>query len=158
MFENDRLIVERALPAHLLVLMSEQVRRRGFEFRADLVHNLNMAAATPLADLDEFSISRTAKTVDDAARTILHSLSPDDPRDGLYCCAMFCVVLVDEGLIKDPRSQAVLVSLLLLDDVQDERPDENGELAVWHERESQWRKQAKGMLTRAKLLGFYLRT
>ena len=40
-----------------------------------------------------------AKKVDELATSLLHAMSPDDPREGLYAGAMFALVLVDEGLL-----------------------------------------------------------
>ena len=70
---------------------------------------------------------------------------------------MFNMLLVDEGLIIDKGNQAVLVSMLLLDDVKDDKPDENGETAPWHAREKVWKLLAKKMLKRAEQLGLYSR-
>ena len=66
--------------------------------------------AAPMAQLDQFSVSRLARRVDDVARALLEDLSPDDPRHGLYCCAMFVLLLVDEGRLFDVQNQAVLVA------------------------------------------------
>ena len=76
-----------------------------------------------MAQLDPFSVSRLARRVDDVARALLEDLSPDDPRHGLYCCAMFVLLLVDEGRLFDVQNQAVLVAMLLMDDVKDDKKD-----------------------------------
>lgn len=153
---NDTVLVEQILPAHMMTLMLEQCGSVGVEARADLIHKLNNAAAAPLASLDMFSVSRIAKKTDDAARALLHELSPDDPREGLYVSAMLAIVLLDEGLITDPQNMAVLVGLLLMEDVKDDSRDVNGQSAIWKERERQWQKDAKNLIRRAKLLGYYL--
>lgn len=150
--------LEKAVPAHMLVLMIEACARLGFECRSDILMHLNNAAISPLAGLDEFSIARLAKRVDDIAVGLLTHLSPDDPRDGLYCCAMFCLRLIDEGLLDDKQNQAVLVSLLLLDDAKDDRKDVNGAEAVWRVDEARWKSKASDMMLRANLQGLYLRT
>ena len=65
-----------------------------------MIYDLLFRAASE-ALLDPFSVSRLARRVDDVARALLEDLSPDDPRHGLYCCAMFVLLLVDEGRLFD---------------------------------------------------------
>ena len=153
--ERDTQVIERCVPAHMLVLMLDEAKKAGFEIRADVMHHLNMASAAPMAQLDPFSVSRLARRVDDVARALLEDLSPDDPRHGLYCCAMFVLLLVDEGRLFDVQNQAVLVAMLLMDDVKDDKKDVNGQLAVWRVEEIKWKTAAKKMLHRAMLAGFY---
>ena len=154
---RDKTVVETALPAYMLCLMVEQVQKLGIDLRADVVQHLGRAAALPLAKVDELSVSRLARQLTDAAETLLHDLSPDDPRHGLYCCAMFCLKLVDEGRFPDARNQSVLVSMLLIDDLKDERPDTEGELAVWKFEETKLAAEASKLIARANLMGFYLK-
>ena len=153
--ERDQQVIERSVPAHMLVLMLEECKKAGFELRSDVMHHLNMAAAAPMANLDPFSVSRLARRIDDVARALLDDLSPDDPRHGLYCCAMFVLVLVDEGRIFDVQNQAVLVTMLLMDDVKDDSKDVKGQGAIWRVEEIKWKSAAKKMLHRAMLAGFY---
>lgn len=146
---------EACLPAHMMFLMMEQCQKQGLEMRADVLHKLNVASVSPMANLDSFAARRVAQKVDDVARSLLHTLNPDDPRDGLYACAMFALHLVDEGFIRDARNQAVLVALLLMDDLKDERPDVKGQGVVWGIREQAWKKSAGAMHVRAALQGVY---
>ena len=157
MRKRDLQVVETVLPAYMLCLMIEEAQKKGFELRADVIAHLGRAAALPLAKVDELSVSRLARQVTDVATTLLADISPDDPREGLYCCAMFVLTLIDEGRFADVRNQAVLVSLLLMDDVRDDTPDVNGALPVWRLEEAKWKKAAKQMLSRAHLMGLYLK-
>ncbi|MCL4743860.1 MAG: hypothetical protein KJZ83_00445 [Burkholderiaceae bacterium] len=152
---RDLTIIEQCLPAHMLFLMMEECKKAGFELRADVMHHLNLAAVAPLSQIDMLSIARLSKRVDEAATALLRDLSPDDPRHGLYCCAQFILTLVDEGRWLDARNQAVLVALLLMDDVKDDRKDVKGEGAVWRLEERKWQKAARKILRRAMTLGFY---
>jgi hypothetical protein len=152
---RDADVVERALPAHMLVLMAEQCMKAGYEFRSDVLHRLNMAAAAPLAKCDQLSIARLAKRIDDCAVTLLRDLSPDDPRHGLYSCAMFALSLVSEGRIEDKQNQAVLVSLLLIDDLKDESKDTAGNGAVWKFEEQRLVLEAKKLIGKSVLMGLY---
>lgn len=152
---RDMSAVELALPAHMMFLMVEECRKIGLELREDVAHKLNVASASPLSRLDTLSVARVAKQIDDLARSILHDLSPDDPRDGLYSCAQFCLKLVDERRINDPQNMAVLTALLLMDDLKDERADAEGMEPVWRLEEKRWQDNAGRMMMRAVLAGFY---
>lgn len=153
--EREKEMVERALPAHMMVLMLDECRKIGIEGRADLLHHLNVASVAPLSRLDTLSVARVAKRIDDTATTLLHDLSPDDPREGLYVCATFVSVLVDEGRIQDQTNQCVLATALLLEDAKDETPDEDGNGAVWKANLKGWEAKARQMLFRAVMLGLY---
>lgn len=110
---------ELALPAHLLWVMTDDVRKKGWIPRADVFEHLNRGAAAALNGLDQVSIPRVAKRIDDLARDILREMHFDDERDGLISCAMLVSKLVEERLYPDTTNQAVLVSLLLIDDAMD---------------------------------------
>jgi len=150
---RDIQVVELATPAHMLLTIMEQVQARGFELRADVVKHLGNAAILPFTKLDEVGVARR---VEDVAQTLLRDLSADDPRHALYVSAMFVLMLVDKGLYADPRSQAVLVSMLLIEDIKDSRPDVDGQGPVWRLEEQKWNEEAKKLLSRANLMGLYL--
>ena len=154
---RDQTAVERALPGLMMFVMMEQCTKVGVEMRADVTHKLNMASAAPLAKLDTLSISRVAKRVDDTAATLLRDLTADDPREALYVCAMFALLLVEEGRLDDKTNMAVLVALLLIDDVKDEEPDENGFRPVWTVNEKRWKDAAGKLMVRANIMGLYQR-
>lgn len=153
---RDQQVVELAVPAQMLFLMVEEARKKGFVLRSDAMQHLNLAAVAPLAKCDELSVSRLARRIDDVASTLLRDLNADDPRHGIYVSAMFTMLLVDRGLYADTRSQAVLMSLLLIDDVKDDRPDADGQGPVWRLEEQKWTDEAKQLLLRANLMGLYL--
>lgn len=155
---RDLTILERSVPPHMLFLMVQQCQKMGLELRADVLHHLDVAAAAPLSQLDTLSVARIAKRVDDIATGLLNDLSPDDPRDGLYACAQFILTLVDEGRLLDVNNQAVLVALLLMDDLKDERKDADGNEALWRLDEKRWIEKAKSMLRRANMQGLYTTT
>jgi hypothetical protein len=153
--ERDQRIVETALPAHMLFLMMQECTKIGLELRVDTMDQLNNAAAAPLAELDNFSVARLAKRIDDVARSLLNDLAPDDPRHGLYCCAMFALVLVDEGWLRDKGNMSVLVALALMEDIKNDAKDRDGRSAVWGLEERKWRKAAGSMHVRAALQGVF---
>ena len=154
---RDTAVVELALPAYMMAYMVEATQKRGFILRADVIAHLGRAAVLPLTRIAEASVSLMARKITDAAAELLRELNPADPRHGLYCLAMFVLMLVDEELFPDPRNQAVLVALLLLDDVKNDKPDVNGELPVWKLDEILWKTEAKKMLRCANLMGLYLK-
>jgi hypothetical protein len=154
---RDTAVVELALPAYMMAYMVEATQKSGFILRADVIAHLGRAAVLPLTRIAEASVSLMARKITDAAAELLRELNPDDPRHGLYCLTMFVLMLVDEELFPDPRNQAVLVALLLLDDVKNDKPDVNGELPVWKLDEILWKTEAKKMLRRANLLGLYIK-
>lgn len=153
---RDSQVVELAAPAYMLLYVMEKVAANGFELRADVVQHLGRAAILPLTKIDELSVARVARRVDDIATTLLRDLNADDPRHALYVCAMFVLLLVDKRLYADPGSQAVLVSVLLTEDIRDARPDADGQGPVWRLEEQKWLNEAKSLLQRANLMGLYL--
>ena len=154
---RDRAVVERILPAFMLVIAAGEAKKQGYLLRADVVHRLNMASAAPLAALDDFTIRRLARRADDAATSLLRDLNPDDSREAIYCLATFVLLLVDKGVLNDRQNQAVLVSLLLRDDARDAGKDDHGKAAVWRLDEAKWTRKAKDLLHRANLQGLYLK-
>jgi len=134
----------------------EECQKAGFELRADAQHRLNVAAAAPLARLDAFSVSRVATRVDALARSLLRDLSPEDAVEGLHCCAMFCLTLVDEGCLDDKTNMAVLVSLMLIEDAKDDKPDDAGNSLVAELKQARWRSAARRLHSRAALQGVFL--
>jgi hypothetical protein len=155
MKSRDVRVVEKALPAHLMFLMMEECQKIKLELRADVMVHLNRAAIAPLVRLDELSVARVARRIDETARILLRDLAPDDPRHGLYSCAMFVLVLVEEGRLTDVGNQAVLTAMLLMEDIKDERKDERGQGVVWRLEEQRWKNEAKKLISRSVLMGLY---
>lgn len=145
-------LTEASLPAHLLYLMACDIFKKGWQLRGDMVMNLNAAAAAPFtaAKQDPMLVAMAAARVDSVAKTLLHSISPDDPRDGLLSCAYFTIKLVDEGLLQDPTNNAVTISLALIEDATDEGNE-------WSSRQEGIKKDVGIMLSRARLMGLYCR-
>lgn len=147
LLSRDRDIVELALPAHMMFLMYEEMRKHDWHIREDVLQSLNIACAVPFGEADELTISRCAKRTDDAARSLLHDLSPDDPRHGLLDCCAFVLTAANDFLI-NPDSQPVLVALALMEEA---KQDAEG----WNYSEARAYERGKGILTRAILLGYY---
>lgn len=145
---NELHRVELALPSHLLVITMAHAEQKGWELRPDMLMRLNRSAAVPLVGLDHFSVARLAKRVDDAAKGIVFGLMNEHPCHPLAVAAQFICLLVAEGLFPDPRNQAVLASLLLLEDLKHEG-------AEYHYQEKLLMKEAKSWLLRANLQGLY---
>ena len=156
MKSRDVRVVEKALPAHLMFLMMEECQKIKLELRPDAMAHLNRAAVAPLVRLDELSMARVARRIDETARTLLRDLAPDDPRHGLYSCAMLVLVLAEEGRLSDVGNQAVLTAMLLMEDIKDDRKDDRDEGVVWPLVEARWKKDAGKLLSRCVLMGLYV--
>jgi hypothetical protein len=155
---RDSKILEMCLPAHMLILAIEECQKTGFTIRADVLHHLSVASVKPLASLDMFNVARLAARVEGTAVSMMRDLAAGEPRHALYVCAMFPLLLVDEGLLDDKTCQAVLVALLLMEDAKNDDPDVDGLRPVWSVNERLWRKEAGYLITRAQLQGLYTRS
>ena len=136
------------LPAHLLWLSADRLTREGWRLRPDVFVQLSRAAAAALVGVEPRRVSRCARAIDDAAVSLLRELSFDDPRDGILSCAMLTVKLVDESLYEDPTNQAVLVSLLLIQDAEEAGSDFSFDVRMLQNSVGK-------MLKRLNLLGYY---
>ena len=146
---QERERVELGLPAHLLFLTLEEVtRKKVYEFRPDIFIKLNQSAVLHLAGLDNLTIARVAKKIDDAAKTLISVPSQEDSRHVLACSCFWILKLVDEGLFTDRTNMAVVVALLLINDMREMGSE-------WLNDEAIASKTAGTMLQRAKLLGYY---
>jgi hypothetical protein len=121
--QKEHRAVELGLPAHLLWLCADRLRKEGYALRPDVFINLSNAAAAALAGLPRAVIVPVAKQIDEVATMVLRELSFDDLRDGIMSCAMLTLKLVDERLFLDPTNQAVLVSTALAQDAMDAGSD-----------------------------------
>lgn len=148
---QEKSVVETSLPAMMLGLMAEKCLEAGFEFRSDILKRLNVAAVAPLSGLgNDLSVSRVAKRLDDASRALLNDMSPDSPQHGLYVCAMLILLLVDGQFFADAKNMAVLVALLLMNELRDRGSD-----SAYVFNEVLLRSEASKTLGRAQLLGLY---
>lgn len=113
---------------------------------------LNVGAAAPLHVLaaDPAAVARTAKQLDDIARRLLYTLSPDDPVHGFYSTCMFAVVLVDEKKLHDQTNMGVLAGLLAMDDLREE-----GGIEKYTFKEPLLRAEAYKLLAAARKEGLY---
>jgi hypothetical protein len=153
---RDLSIAQQTVPPHMVMLMLEECGKLGFEVRGDVTHYLQLAVSAPLARCRAEEISRLASKTDSLATSLLRDLNADDPREALYITATFILTLIEENRWADTKNQAVLVSLLLLDDVKDETVDAQGQNPVWQANERKWRAKSRDLLLRANLQGLYL--
>lgn len=140
--------VSLAVPAQMMTLMFDECRKKGWVLRMDVVHKLTLSCGVPLRGFDSLSVQRLAKVIDDHATQLLHDISPDAPQDGLHIVAMFVLFLVDRGLIADVRAVVVVVALLLMEDIKDEKGE-------WPFRERFLKEQAGKLLAKANRRGLY---
>lgn len=136
----------------MMHLMSRGVVAAGFQLRPDIMQKLNVSSAAPLAKLapDLEAVKRCAKEIESVGTKLLWDLSPDDPVHGLYACAVFCLLLVEEKRIADPQNMAVLVSMVLMDDLKSE-----GYAEQYHYKEKLLTAEAHKLITKAIKAGYY---
>lgn len=153
MQNTERVITESVFPCHLLWVATAETRKLGYSLRMDVQDKLNTGAAVPLARLKPLAISRVASKVDSLVTLSLEVVGADDPRHGLYTAAMLVLVLIEEGLFKDPSNVSVTVALLLLEELK-----EDGHTDGYGYDEARLKTDAKRMLQRLRLQGMYPNT
>lgn len=152
----DKELVEASLPAYLMLMAVHNCHRNQIDLRADVAHHLDRASAAPFSGLHGIDARRVAQKVEDTTKTLLNCLDSSEPRESLYACALFTLRLVDEGFLSDQTNMAVMVALLLmndLDDAENGTPDD-AYARLLGTRES-WSRKAGALHTRAALLGYF---
>ena len=152
---RDARVLETTLPAMLMLKMLEKARKTGVEMRWDVEKKLSNAVLAPLGKLDTVSVSRIAHRLEDMSTTMLRDVSADSAAHGIYVCAMFTLLLVAEDRLDDKGNMAVLVALMIMDDIKHDEPDTNGMRPMFAAQETVWRKEADAMLFRANIMGIY---
>ncbi len=147
----DRASVEAVLPAYMLELALRALARwdQGYSYRGDVIILLTRAqeAAFVRAKMDSLSVSRVALRVERDGRDIMKGANTDDYRLLLLGVCRLILRLVDQRRLPDPEDQAILISLMLVEEA--ERDDE-----VWG-RTAGVDHAADGMLNRAFFQGYY---
>jgi len=149
---EEKALIEQCLPGHMMHLMSRGVVAAGYQLRPDILQKLNVSSAAPLAALssDLEAVKRCAKEIEAIGTKLLWDLSPDDPVHGLYACAVFCLLLVEERRLADAQNMAVLVAMVLMDDLKSE-----GFTESYHYKEKILEAEAHKLITKAVKAGYY---
>jgi hypothetical protein len=147
---REKSVAETALPAMMLSLAAEEVLKAGYEFRADIQRRLGVAVVAPLSVLDSTSVPRASKRLAEISGEMLRELNADDPQHMLYSCCMFCLLLVAEDHLADKNNMAVLVSMLLLNELKHEGADSG-----YQHNEQRLEGEAKKLLGVAQRKGLY---
>lgn len=152
MSAQEKRLIEECLPGHMMNLMGQGVVAAGFQLRPDILQKLNVASAAPLVALkdDLEAVKRCAKEVDSVSTKLLWDLAPQDPVHGLYACAVFCLLLVEERRLLDAQNMAVLVSMVLMDDLKQEGYSEH-----YHYKEKILTAEAHKLISKAVKAGYY---
>lgn len=150
--DMEQATMEVAIPAHMMYVSAQSVTASGYILRADVVTQLNRAAAAPFAQLAKhpLRIKRAATRVDQVVLSALNHLSPFDNLHAFYTSCMFALVLVDEGLLADPQNVAVLNAMLVMDDIK-----EAGITDTYQFKSQLLQMEAKKILTYVQKEGFY---
>lgn len=149
-------VVETAVPAHTMWMAANAVVTSGYVLRPDIVQQLNAASVAPFAALRDQPlevIKRAASRTDKAAHAILNKLSPDNTLHAFYSACMFCLKLVDEGMLADAQSMAVLTSMVVMEDLKAE-----GSMDDYRFHERILDQAAKSMIDAARAEGLYRST
>lgn len=149
---EEKQLIEQCLPGHMMHLMASGVVTAGYQLRPDIMQKLNVSAAAPLAALkdDMNAIKRCAKEIDSIATRLLWDLAPQDPVHGMYACATFCLLLVEERRLLDAQNMAVLVAMVLMDDLKSE-----GFAETYHYKEKILEAEAHKLISKAIKEGYY---
>lgn len=145
MLKRDNIILRQIVPAHLIIVGCQQLRKIDGELRPDMVQNLEKSIATAMVDLDMLSISRLAKRCDEIVQALLDDIAPEKPTDIVLAGCLFILRLVDEGLAPDPGGQPTLFALSIKAEAEENQK-------WWKYDEAYIRGLTDRMMQRAKLL------
>lgn len=150
---TDKQISEMCLPATMLFYVLEKLQKdEGYELREDVAQALNVATVAPMSDVTPDSkLQYLARRVDRDANAILANANCSDLRATLLAVAYMTLGLVSEGRLQDKDNQAVLVSLALTEEAENDAGDE------WGIRADEARRAGKRIMDRAFMLGYFLR-
>jgi len=140
--------LERYLPKHLMALVSEEVVKKGFEFREDIRSALIVNAAADITGYNKPMGDTILSMLDSIMPGMVRTL-PNDERKALLAASVFVLQLVDRGLYKDPKSSAVATALLLVKEAE-----EDGEM--WGCEPKQVHREVNNLITYCNLKGLYL--
>ncbi len=127
-FLTDKKRVEKALLPYLLRVAVGVLLKRGLVIREDILIYLDRATSIPLQGLDSLSVVRLAKRVERVGAKLLRVMTVDNERAVTVAISRFILKLVEEGKIENTGDQAVLVSLLVTAEVEED-PEEWGDLS-----------------------------
>ncbi len=147
---REKEIREMALLPTLLWQGIGKLQDEGWIVRDDFIHHLNVAAVLPLKHLDALNRKRLAKIVRDDASAILDAMNPSGIDTALLGSCYLILFLAREGLIPDPTSQAVLVSMAILEEAKS-NPDDPS----WVTKEHLLAPLAEAGYRTARMLGYF---
>jgi hypothetical protein len=125
----DRQVLEAAILAYMMYALLEVLAEDGkWEVNPQTLIALNAAqiAAFAKESVSEQRAQLIATRMDQVARDLLRQANPgDDLRTAVVAVARLCLRLADEGRV-EPRSQAVLVALNIMQEVTEDADNEWG--------------------------------
>lgn len=144
---ND--FIERLIPPMALLMTMQGLAAEGLRVGSDTAVPLKQAVQVIVKRMPE---NEREKMVRDAFTKVEAILGPENggsKRQTVLATCMFICKLVDEGIKIDPGSQAVLVSLLVLEEAKQD-PE-----AGWGYHRPTLEEAGGRVLSRARLLGLF---
>lgn len=117
----------------------------GWALRVDLLKAMRSAAIVPITKVDPLDRVSFGLSVDAESRALLKALDGCTAIEALLAVCRLAVVLVDEGIARDPRAQAVLVGLTLLEEAKED--------PTWGYNEAATASRANRLLVQGRILG-----
>lgn len=149
-YRNARRIVQECLPAYMLRLACGCLTRSGaWEVRQDYLEALDAASAAPLRAIKDMAfIQKLALRIERDGTTILGEENLNHrPKVAMVAVCQAILKLVDQGAIKDTGSNGVLISLAVMQEVEnggEHWADVTGADALMNE-----------IIGRARLMGYF---
>jgi hypothetical protein len=147
---TDKRACEKIIPAFIIALALEEMKKRGHEIRPDFLEHLNRAQELGLAGRDQVSQLRIAKRVDrDVTAATKDARNTDDTRTWAIAVVRFVLALADKGCLQDPGNVAVLIALAILDEAKGDGSQD------WAYETDKGLAISDRLLTRFRLLGYF---
>lgn len=151
---ENRIIVltEEALPGHMLALALETlIFKDGFGLREDIIKNVEKGTELVFKRFPEKWHHHIAQRTDFVAREAIKTCELDGDTRSLALAISYTILkLVDDTCIRDAGSVAVLTSLAIQSEAQ-----EDGE--IWEMNEMVVTNAASKILNRLRMLGYFLK-
>lgn len=124
MMNDVELLAEELCVPHMMSLSMEKLYADGYELRLDARGYLDNSMRAILRRAGPSTYLDVARKSDTFAAELMRDTDFDDAKTALLATSYFVLKLVDENLIHDKTSQAVLCALMVTSDAnEDENPE-----------------------------------
>jgi hypothetical protein len=119
LFPSIQKAAREMMPAYLMFAIGMKANEVNLALREDYFEHLRRHMAAAVVNLDELSVARVSKLVEDRALELMQAVNTTDPIACLYTIFYCILKAVDEGLITDVGSQPVLYAVLMINESED---------------------------------------